>query len=177
SGNRRQPTTGQGPRGLNGTLAVETGHSTAPTQLSRVIGFTGTQQVAMAQALRGTTGSYTPGMPSGHGWSVHTAGWFGTRLVSAHNRNSSGHGWSVHTAGTIQDTGGRCTQRGQFRTQVVGAHSGDNSGHRWSVHTAGTIQDTGGRCTQRGQFRTQVVGAHSGDNSGHRWSVHTAGTI
>ncbi|CAI9603179.1 unnamed protein product, partial [Staurois parvus] len=99
SGNRQQPTTGQGPRGLNGTLAVETGHSTAPTQLSRVIGFMGTQRVAMAQALRGTTGSYTPGMPSGHGWSVHTQG-------------SSEHGWSVHTAGTVQDTGCGCTQPG-----------------------------------------------------------------
>ncbi|CAI9619859.1 unnamed protein product, partial [Staurois parvus] len=87
----------------------------------------------MAQALRGTTGSYTPGMPSGHGW-------------------------SVHTTGTVQDTGGRCTQRGQFRTRVVGAHSGDSSEHGWSVHTTGTVQDTGGRCTQRGQFRTRVVG-------------------
>ncbi|CAI9564447.1 unnamed protein product, partial [Staurois parvus] len=66
SGNRRQPTTGQGPRGgLNGTLAVESGLSTAPTQLSRDIGFTGTQRVAMAQALRGTTASYTPGTPWG----------------------------------------------------------------------------------------------------------------
>ncbi|CAI9559015.1 unnamed protein product, partial [Staurois parvus] len=75
SSNRRQSTPGQGsratgdnlplgrgPRGLNGTLAVESGLSTAPTQLSRDIGFTGTQRVAMAQALRGTTGSYTPGM-------------------------------------------------------------------------------------------------------------------
>ncbi|CAI9536310.1 unnamed protein product, partial [Staurois parvus] len=65
--------------------------------------------------------------------------------------------WSVRTAGTVQDTGGRCTQRGQFRTRVVGAHSGDSSGHGWSVHTAGTVQDTGGRCTQRGQFRTLTV--------------------
>ncbi|CAI9541683.1 unnamed protein product [Staurois parvus] len=43
SGNRRQPTPRQGSRGLNRTLAVESGNSTAPTQLSRVIGFTGTQ--------------------------------------------------------------------------------------------------------------------------------------
>ncbi|CAI9623719.1 unnamed protein product, partial [Staurois parvus] len=56
--------------------------STAPTQLSRDIGLTGTQRdlgrglsrdigltetqwVAMAQALRGITGSYTPGTPWG----------------------------------------------------------------------------------------------------------------
>ncbi|CAI9572593.1 unnamed protein product, partial [Staurois parvus] len=146
SGNRRQPTTGQGPRGLNGTLAVETGHSTAPTQLSRVIGFTGTQRVAMAQALRGTTG---------HRWLVHTQqgssdtsgrcahrGQFRTRVVGAHSGHSSGHRWSVRTTGTVQDTGGRCTQRGQFRTRVVVAHSRHSSGHRWSVHT------------QRRQFRT-----------------------
>ncbi|CAI9544280.1 unnamed protein product, partial [Staurois parvus] len=92
SGNRQQPSTGQGPRGLNGTLVVEAGHSTAPTQLSRVTGLTGTQQVAMAQALRGTTG---------HGWSVHT------------QRGGSEHGWSVHTSGTVQDTGGQCTQQEQ----------------------------------------------------------------
>ncbi|CAI9585496.1 unnamed protein product [Staurois parvus] len=64
SGNRRQPTTGQGPRGLNGTLAVEAGHSTAPTQLSRVIGFTGTQQDTGGQcthrgAVRNTGGQCT----------------------------------------------------------------------------------------------------------------------
>ncbi|CAI9583828.1 unnamed protein product, partial [Staurois parvus] len=143
SGNRRQPTT----RGLNGTLAVETGHSTASTQLSRVIGFTGTQRVAMAQALRGTTG---------HGWSVHT------------QRGSSEHGWSVHTAGTVQDTSGRCTHRGQFQTRVVGAHSRHSSGHMWSVRTTGTVQDTGGRCTQRGQFRTRVVSAHNRNSSDTR---------
>ncbi|CAI9571220.1 unnamed protein product, partial [Staurois parvus] len=39
-----QPTPGQGSRGLNETLAVESGLSTAPTQLSRDIGFTGTQR-------------------------------------------------------------------------------------------------------------------------------------
>ncbi|CAI9543909.1 unnamed protein product, partial [Staurois parvus] len=165
SGNRQQPTTGQGPRGLNGTLAVEAGHSTAPTQLSRVIGFTGTQQVAMAQALRGTTGSYTLGMPSGHGWSVHT------------QRGGSEHGWSVHTSGTVQDTGGQCTQQEQFRTRVVSAHSGDSSGHGWSVRTTGTVQDTGGQCAQQEQFRTRVVSARNRNSSGHRWSVHPAGTI
>ncbi|CAI9590695.1 unnamed protein product, partial [Staurois parvus] len=117
------------PRGLNGTLAVETDHSTAPTQLSRVTGFTGTQRVVMAQALRGTTG---------HGWSVHTQrvssdmsgrcthwGQFRTRVVSAHSRHSLGHRWSVRTTGTVQDTDGRCTQRGQFRTQVVSAHTAE----------------------------------------------------
>ncbi|CAI9564306.1 unnamed protein product [Staurois parvus] len=72
----------------------------------------------MAQAIRGTTGSYTPGMLSGHGWPVHT------------QQGGSEHGWSVHTTGTVQDTGGQCTQRGQFRTRVVGAHSGNSSGHR-----------------------------------------------
>ncbi|CAI9592987.1 unnamed protein product, partial [Staurois parvus] len=124
--------------GLNGTLAVEAGHSTAPTQLSRVIGFTGTQQVAMAQALRGTTGHgwsvHTQRDGSEHGWLVHTSGTvFRTWVVGAHNRNSSGHGWSVHTAGTVQDTGGQCTQQEQFRTRVVSAHSRNSSGHGWSV--------------------------------------------
>ncbi|CAI9532144.1 unnamed protein product, partial [Staurois parvus] len=71
---------------------------------------------------------------------------------------------------TVQDTGGRCTQRGQFRTRVVGAHSGDSSEQGWSVHTAGTVQNTGGWCTQQAQFRTQVVSAHNRDSSGHRWS-------
>ncbi|CAI9562175.1 unnamed protein product, partial [Staurois parvus] len=79
--------------------------------------------------------------------------------------------------GTVQDTGGRCTQRGQFRTQVVSAHNRNSSGHRWSVRTTGTVQDTGDQCTQQGQFRTRVVGTHSGDSSGHGWSVHTAGTV
>ncbi|CAI9541684.1 unnamed protein product, partial [Staurois parvus] len=87
----------------------------------------------MAQALRGTTGSYTPGMPSGHG------------VVGAHSGGSSEHGWSVHTVGTVQNTGGRCTQQGQFRTRVVSAHSRDSSEHGWSVHTAGTVQDTHGK--------------------------------
>ncbi|CAI9535852.1 unnamed protein product [Staurois parvus] len=91
----------------------------------------------MAQALRGTTGSYTPGMPSGHGW-------------------------SVHTTGTVQDTGGQCTQRGQFRTGMVGAHRGDSSEHggQWLVcaHSEGTVQGT-----QRARFRAQVVSAHNRD--------------
>ncbi|CAI9536764.1 unnamed protein product, partial [Staurois parvus] len=169
SGNRRQPTTGQGPRGLNGTLAVETGHSTAPIQLSRVIGFTGTQ--------RGSDGSSTQGHHRTRVVSAHTAetvqdtsgrcihrGQFRTRVVDAHSRHSSGHGWSVHIAGTVQNTGGRCAQQAQFRTQVVSAHNRDSSGH-------------GGRCTQQAQFRTQVVSAHNRDSSEHRWSVRTGGTV
>ncbi|CAI9589042.1 unnamed protein product, partial [Staurois parvus] len=84
----------------------------------------------MAQALRGTTGSYTTGKLWGHGWSVHTVGQFGTRVVGAHSGDSSGHEWSVHTAGTVQDTSGQCTQQTQFRTQVVSAHNNrDSSGH------------------------------------------------
>ncbi|CAI9545803.1 unnamed protein product, partial [Staurois parvus] len=79
--------------------------------------------------------------------------------------------------GDVQNTGGRCTQRGQFRTRVAGAHSGDSSEHGWLVHTAGTVQNTGGRCTQWGQFRTRVVGAHSEDSSEHGWSVRTTGTV
>ncbi|CAI9574355.1 unnamed protein product, partial [Staurois parvus] len=46
-------------------------------------------------------------------------GQFRTRVVGAHNRDSSGHGWSVHTTGTVQDTGGRCARQGQFRTLTV----------------------------------------------------------
>ncbi|CAI9610893.1 unnamed protein product, partial [Staurois parvus] len=88
--------------------------STAPTQLSRDIGFTGTQGVVCAHNRAS----------SGHGWSVHIAGTvqntggrcaqqgqFRTRVVWAHNKDSSGHG------------GGRCTQQGQFRTRVVCAHT------------------------------------------------------
>ncbi|CAI9565715.1 unnamed protein product, partial [Staurois parvus] len=131
----------------------------------------------MAQALRGTTGSYTPGMPSGHGvvsahhsgggrsetrgGRVHTAGTVQDTKWSVHHWGTVlNTAWSVHTAGTVQDTG------------VVGAHSRHSSGHRWSVdttgnrqfrtrffvvglHTAGTVQNTGGgRCTQQAQFRT-----------------------
>ncbi|CAI9603608.1 unnamed protein product [Staurois parvus] len=98
-------------------------------------------------------------------------------MVSAHSGDSSDHGWSMHTAGKVQNTGWRCTQRGQFRTRVGGAHSGDSSEHGLAVHTAGTVQNTGWRCTQRGQFRTQVGGAHSRDSSEHGWAVHTVGTV
>ncbi|CAI9569601.1 unnamed protein product [Staurois parvus] len=106
----------------------------------------------MAQALRGTTGSYTPGTPWGG-----SIGQCITRVVGAHSGDSSGRGWLVHTAGTVQDVGGWCTQRGQFRTWVVGAHSGDSSGRGWLVHTAGLVQDVGGWCTQQGQFRTFMI--------------------
>ncbi|CAI9592877.1 unnamed protein product, partial [Staurois parvus] len=153
SGNRRQSTPGQGSRGLNGTLAVESGLSTDPTQLSRDIGFMGTQRVAMAQALRGTTG---------HAWSVHTVGQLGTRVVGAHSGDSSEHEWSVHTPGTVQNTSGRCTPG-----------TVQNTSGRC---TPGTVQNTGGQCTQQAQFRTQVVSAHNRDSSGHGWSVHTVGT-
>ncbi|CAI9610765.1 unnamed protein product, partial [Staurois parvus] len=105
--------------------------STAPTQLSRDIGVTGTQQDSSC----GVWPSTAP--PS---------------FLGTSGRDSSKHRWSVRTAGTVQNTGGRCTQRGQFKT-------------RWTVHTVGTVQNTGGRCTHRGQFRTRVVGAHSGDSS------------
>ncbi|CAI9574356.1 unnamed protein product, partial [Staurois parvus] len=90
-----------GSRGLNGTLAVESG---------------------LAQQ-----------------------GQFRTRVVGAHNRDSSGHGWLVHTTGTVQVTGSRCARQGQFRTRVVSAHNRDSSGHRWSVRTTGTVQDTHGK--------------------------------
>ncbi|CAI9589570.1 unnamed protein product, partial [Staurois parvus] len=130
-GNRRQPTPGQGSRGLNGTLAVESGLSTAPTQLSRDIGFTGTHRAV-----------HNPGGLCAQ------QGQLRTQVVSAHR-------------GAVQNTSGRCTQQAQFRTQVVSAHNRDSSDNGWSVHTAGTVQDTGGQCAQQGQLRTQVVSAHN----------------
>ncbi|CAI9604860.1 unnamed protein product, partial [Staurois parvus] len=65
-------------------------------------------------------------------------GQFSTRVVCAHNRDSSAHGWSVHTTGTVQDMGGLCTQQGQFRTRVICAHNRDSSGHGWWVALVGT---------------------------------------
>ncbi|CAI9566527.1 unnamed protein product, partial [Staurois parvus] len=180
SGNRWQPTTGQGPRATGGNLP-----------LGRGLGVSGTQRDSSCEV-----------------WPQHRSHPAGTVQNTGGRctqRESSEHRWSVHTAGAVQNTGGRCTQRGQFRTRVGGAHSRHSSGHRWSsahnrdssghgwsVHTAGgTVQNTGGRCTQRaagtvqdtggqstqqGQFRTRLVGAHSGDSSEHGWSVHTAGS-
>ncbi|CAI9617574.1 unnamed protein product, partial [Staurois parvus] len=103
------------------TLAVESGLSTAPTQLSRDIGLTGhrahgTQwdlgcgvwpQHSLLGTIQGTGGLCTQ------------QGQFRKRVVCAHNRESSGHGWSVHTIGTVHDTGGLCAQQRQFRTWVV----------------------------------------------------------
>ncbi|CAI9585626.1 unnamed protein product, partial [Staurois parvus] len=158
SGNRRQSTPGQGSRGLNGTLAVKSGLSTAPTQLLGTLG---------SRGLNGAVHNNPGGLCAQQGQFLDTGG----RCTQL---GSSEHGWSVHTAGTVQDTSGRCTHRGQFRTRVVSAHSGDSSEHGWSVHTAGAVQDTGGQCTQQGQFRTQVVGAHKqGQFSGRGWSVRT----
>ncbi|CAI9539631.1 unnamed protein product, partial [Staurois parvus] len=88
--------------------------------------------VVMAQALRGITGSYTPGTPWG----------------------SSSKG-SQACSRAVHNPGGLCAQQGQLRTRVVGAHSRDNSKHRWPVRTAGTVQDTGSLCAQQGQFRTR----------------------
>ncbi|CAI9598259.1 unnamed protein product, partial [Staurois parvus] len=168
SGNRRQPTTGQGPRATGGNLPLGRGlgQQAAIYPWAGVLGNRrqsttgqGTQrdsswapQVAILRACHQDTGGQCThsGAVRNTGGRCTQQGQFRTQVV-------------VCTPGTVQDTGGRCTQRGQFRTRVVGAHNRDSSGHGWSVHTAGnssghgwsvhttgTVQDTGGRCTQRG---------------------------
>ncbi|CAI9618650.1 unnamed protein product, partial [Staurois parvus] len=93
-------------RGLNGTLAVESGLAQLPPSFLGTLG-----------TVQNTGGRCTQ------------QGQFRTRVVGAHSRDSSKHGWSVHTAGTVQNTGGLCAQQGQFRTRVVCAHNRDSSGH------------------------------------------------
>ncbi|CAI9572142.1 unnamed protein product, partial [Staurois parvus] len=60
SGNGRQPTTGQGPRATDGNLPLGRGLR----QQAEIYPWAGAS-TAMAQALRGTTGSYTLGTPWG----------------------------------------------------------------------------------------------------------------
>ncbi|CAI9539516.1 unnamed protein product, partial [Staurois parvus] len=119
------------------------------------------------------------GDSSEHGWSgAHRGdssehGWSG-----AHSGDSSEHGWSVHTAGSVQNTGGRCTQRTQFRTQVVSAHNRDSSAHSRVVQACSrAVHNPGGLRAQEGQPRTRVASAHSRDSSKHGWPAHTAGPV
>ncbi|CAI9578930.1 unnamed protein product [Staurois parvus] len=122
-----KPTTGQGPRGLNATLAGHWVHGDST----------------------GSDGSSTQGHHRTRVVRAHTAGQFGTRVVGAHSGDSSEHGRSVHTARTVQDTGSQCAQQGQFRTRVVGAHSGGQFRTRVvGAHSGDTQQQTASRDTQ-----------------------------
>ncbi|CAI9586218.1 unnamed protein product, partial [Staurois parvus] len=94
SGNRRQPTTGQGPRatGVSGNR----------------------RQPTTGQGPRATGGNIPLGRGLGQqAATYHWAGALGTQRVGAHSGDSSEHGWSVHTAGAVQDTGRQCAQQGQ----------------------------------------------------------------